>query len=224
MKGFNLTPDSSRNPQMIHLNRLSRRNLMLAAAASALVPATARAQEANLTDLNVAPAIGEMALGPETAKVTIIEYASASCPHCRDFYKDVFVPLKKDYIDTGKVRFIFREFPHNDAGLAAFMLARSLPKEKYFPVIDIFFETQDKWTQNPMEGLKAIAQQAGLTEEQFTKVLQDEKAAKDVLAIRDKGSVFGVKGIPTIFINGKPWDEERTFEKLKATIDPLLAS
>jgi protein-disulfide isomerase len=209
---------------MIHDFKISRRNLMLATAASALLPAAAWAQEADLKDLNVAPAIGEMSLGPETAKVTIIEYASATCPHCRDFYKDVFVPLKKDYIDTGKVRFVFREYPHNDAALAAFMLARSLPKEKYFPVIDIFFETQDKWTQEPMGGLKAIAQQAGMTEEQFKKVLQDDKVAKDVLAIRDKGTAFGVKGIPTIFINGKPWDDERTFEKLKAAIDPLLAS
>ncbi len=210
---------------MIHDMKSTRRSLLLGATAAALVPAVSWAEDApDLKDLNMAPAIGEMTLGPDTAKVTIIEYASATCPHCRDFYTEVFVPLKKDYIDSGKVHFVFREYPHNDAALAAFMLARSLPKEKYFPMIDVFFTTQDKWTADPLNGLKAIAQQAGVPEEQFMKILKDEKIAKDVLAIRDKGSTFGVRGIPTIFINGKLWEDDRTYDKLKATIDPLLAA
>ena len=98
------------------------------------------------------PAEGDMTMGPDTAKVTVIEYASASCPHCAAFYKDVFPTLKTEYIDTGKIHFIFREFPHNDAALAAFMVARCAPKEKYFPLIDMFFTTQDDWLQNPLDG------------------------------------------------------------------------
>jgi protein-disulfide isomerase len=95
-------------------------------------------------------AYGEMALGPDTAKVTVIEYASATCPHCAAFYNETFITLKKEYIDTGKVRFVLREFPHQDAALAAFMLARCAPKEKYFPLIDVFFTTQPEWTQDPL--------------------------------------------------------------------------
>ena len=93
-----------------------------------------------------------MTIGPDTAKVTVIEYASASCPHCAEFYKTPSSGLKKDYIDTGKIHFIFREFPHQHAALAAFMLARCAPKDKYFPLIDMFFATQEKWTQNPLDG------------------------------------------------------------------------
>ena len=96
----------------------------------------------DLTGLNDPPAFGEMTMGPDTAKVTVIEYASATCPHCAAFYNDTFGALKKEYIDTGKIHFVFREFPHQDAALAAFMLARCAPKEKYFPLIDVFFATQ----------------------------------------------------------------------------------
>ena len=80
----------------------------------------------------------------------------------RGLLNETFLTLKKEYIDTGKINFVFREFPHQDAALAAFMLARCAPKEKYFPLIDVFFATQPEWTQNPLEGLNKIAQQAGL--------------------------------------------------------------
>ena len=106
----------------------------------------------DLAGLNDPPAFGEMALGPDTAKVTVIEYASASCPHCANFYNKTFLTLKKEYIDTGKIRFVFREFPHQDAALAAFMLARCAPKEKYFPLIDMFFATQQEWRRTRSTG------------------------------------------------------------------------
>ena len=204
------------------------RRLLLSSAAMAVIASSfdALAQDAapkiDIKELNTPPAIGEMSLGSDTAKVTIIEYASASCPHCRDFYRDVFVPLKKDYIDTGKIKFIFREFPHNDPGMAAFMLARCAPKEKYFPMIDVFFETQEKWLENPLEGLKNIALQAGFTEASFQTCLKNEQVAKDVYAIRQRGEGFGVTGIPTIFINGERYDGDRTMAAVKAKIDPLL--
>ena len=140
----------------------------------------------DLTALHAPPAEGEMAMGPETAKVTVIEYASASCPHCANFYKTTFKDLKKDYIDTGKIRFIFREFPHNQPALAAFMVARCAPKEKYFPLIDMFFEQQDSWLQAPLEGLQKIAQLAGFTKESFDACLKNEDVAKGIMAVRDK--------------------------------------
>ena len=111
---------------MTHLNR---RDLLQAATAFGVLALTAApALAVDVAELNKPPAIGDMSMGNPDAKVTIIEYASASCPHCAAFYKDVFPTLKAEYIDTNKIHFIFREFPHNDAALAAFMLARSAPK------------------------------------------------------------------------------------------------
>ena len=199
----------------------NRRQLILGSTALALGSGTAFA-EADLSKLNEPPAHGEMAEGPADAKVIIIEYASASCPHCANFFKTTYQSLKKDYIDTGKVRFLFREFPHNEAGLAAFMLARCAPKEKYFPMIDLFFSQQEMWLAAPQDGLFKIAQLAGLTRDQFDACLKDEKIAKAILAERDRGTAFGVEGIPTIFVNGTLLRGETTNEELKKVIDPLL--
>jgi protein-disulfide isomerase len=164
-----------------------------------------------------------MTLGPDTAKVTVVEYGSASCPHCAAFYKDTFLKLKTDYIDTGKVRFIFREFPHNDQGLAAFMVARCAPKEKYFPLLDTFFTTQATWVPDAFNGLKNIAQQAGISATDFEACLKNEKVAKAILDVREKGAKkYGVSGIPYIFVNGKAFEGETTYDAMKAVIDPLL--
>ena len=209
---------------MIHT---SRRNLLLGAAAIALTAATpAMAQEAkvDLSDLLTAPKEGDMVEGVDTAKVTIVEYASASCPHCAAFYNDVYIPFKKDYIDAGKVKFIFREFPHNDQAMGAFMLARCSAKEKYFPLLDIFFKTQPKWVPDAYNQLKDIAKQTGMSAEDFDKCLKNVDVAKGIMEVRDKADkTYGVTGIPTIFINGKLWDGERTIDSLKKYVDPLLA-
>ncbi len=203
--------------------KATRRTVLTGLAATAFAPLVI-AQEAkfDLKSLNEPSAIGEMALGSESAKVTLIEYASASCPHCAAFFKDVYVPLKKDYIDTGKLRFVLREFPHNDQGLAGFMVARCAPKEKYFPLIDVLFATQDKWMQDPLNGLRSIALQAGFTNESFDACLKNEAVAKGIIGVKDKGVALGVESIPTIFINGEKFDGDRTFEVFKAKIDPLL--
>ena len=208
---------------MIHT---SRRTLLLSAAAVAFAPLAAFAQETkkiDLTDLMTPPVEGDMSVGVDTAKVTIVEYASASCPHCAAFYNDVFGKIKTDYIDTGKVKFIFREFPHNDQAMAAFMLARCSPKEKYFPLIDIFFKTQPKWVPDAYNQLKAIAKQTGMTEVDFEACLKNEKVAKAIFDVRDKADKsYGVTGIPTFFINGKSFDGERSYDAMKAILDPLL--
>ena len=177
----------------------------------------------DVAKLNEPSPIGEMTMGPDNAKVTVIEYASASCPHCANFYKTTFQELKKQYIDTGKIRFVFREFPHNDAALAAFMIARCAPKDKYFPLIDTCFQTQGSWLENPAEGLFKIAQLAGFTKASFDACLKNEEVAKGIIAVRDKAeSEFGVTGIPTFFINGKILNGEATFDQFKKVIDPQL--
>ncbi len=204
--------------------KLNRRHILFAG--SALAAATLFAIPAlalDVAELKAAPALGEMTLGAdEGAKVTIIEYASATCGHCAAFHKDVYKKLKAEYIDTKKIRFVFREFPLDDAALAAFMIARAAPKDAYFPLMDIYFETQATWAQNPAQGLLNIAKQAGFTQEKFDATLKDEALAKSIMAIRDVGAKFGVGGTPSFFLNGELLKGERTFEEFKATIDPLL--
>jgi len=211
------------------MKMLSRRSILLAGAALAgLAVAPALAEEAakpvDLAELLKPPALGDMALGADegASKVTIVEYASATCPHCAAFHKDVWPKLKADYIDSKKIRFIFREFPLNDPALAAFMIARAAPKDSYFPLIDVFFDTLQTWAQDPANGLLNIAKQAGFTQEKFDATLRDEKLAKGIMEIRDGGAKFGVKGTPTFFINGTPFEGEVTYDNMKAEIDKQL--
>ena len=206
------------------MKKLSKRDVVFGSVAMAglALGAPLALAAVDMAVLNAPPAEGDMSMGPDTAKVTVIEYASASCPHCAAFYKDVFPALKTEYIDSGKIHFIFREFPHNDAALAAFMVARCAPKEKYFPLVDVFFTTQNEWLQNPLEGLNKIAQQAGFTKESFDACLKNEAVAKAILDVRKTADGLGVTGIPTFFINGEMLDGEKTIEIMRAKIDPLL--
>jgi protein-disulfide isomerase len=202
---------------------ISRRNLLLAGAALAALGTSTPAFAVDMAELLKPPSLGDMALGADDgAKVTVIEYASATCPHCAAFHKDVWPKLKSDYVDTKKIRFIFREFPLNDAALAAFMIARAAPKETYFPLIGVLFDTLDTWAQNPAEGLLNIAKQAGFTQAKFDETLKNEALAKGIMEIRDGGVKFGVKGTPAFFINGTVFEGERGYEDFKKAIDPLL--
>ena len=207
------------------MNMITRRTLLKAGAAALSLAAVSSAAFAavDMAELLKPPSLGDMALGAdEGAKVTLVEYASATCPHCAAFHKDVWPKLKADYIDTKKIRFIFREFPLNDPALAAFMIARAAPKESYFPLIDVFFDTLQTWAQDPAAGLLNIAKQAGFTQEKFDATLKDEKLAKGIMDIRDGGVKFGVKGTPSFFLNGKNLEGEQTYDNLKAEIDKLL--
>jgi protein-disulfide isomerase len=205
---------------MIHY---TRRHMMLAAASLALASAARADDKVDLSDINTAQD-GDQVLGPADAKVTMVEYGSASCPHCAKFYTETFTKLKTDYIDTNKMKFIFREFPHNDQGLAAFMVARCAPKDKYFALLDVFFSTQPTWVPDAYNGLKNIAQQAGMSADDFDKCLKNEDVAKSIMAVRDKGAKqYGINGIPTIFVNGKlAFSGEASYDDVKKLIDPLL--
>lgn len=206
------------------MNTISRRAFLMAGAAAAGLAAIAPALAAvDMAELLKPPTLGDMALGAdEGAKVTLVEYASATCPHCADFHKNAWPKIKADYVDTKKIRFIFREFPLNDAALAAFMMARAAPKEAYFPLIGVLFDTLETWAANPAEGLLNIAKQAGFSQAKFDETLRNEQLAKGIMEIRDGGVKFGVKGTPTFFLNGEVFDGERSYEAFKAAIDPLL--
>jgi protein-disulfide isomerase len=172
------------------------------------------------------PALGERALGPSDAKVVIVEYASTTCPHCAKFHADIFPTIKKDYVDAGKVRYIFREFPLNDVDLAAVMVARCAPQDKYFPLLDIYFEQQETWTKgNPRDELFKIAQLAGFTKESFDTCLKNEEVAKGILAVRERAEgEFGVDSTPTFFINGEILRGAESLDEFKKIIDAALAA
>jgi protein-disulfide isomerase len=167
---------------------------------------------------------GDVALGSEKAPVTVIEYASMTCPHCAHFSETTFPELKKRYIETGKVRFIFREFPLDALAAAGFMLARCAGKDKFLPIIETLFAKQADWVvQKPIEPLKAIAKQFGFTEESFNQCLANQKVLDSIQAVRDRAAEkLLVNSTPTFFINGKRLVGDVTIESFAKAIDPYL--
>lgn len=173
--------------------------------------------------------LGDMALGAKDAPVTIVEYASMTCPHCAVFTQEVFPKLKEAYIDTGKVRYIFREFPLDQAALAASATARCIAKddsEKYFALIDIFFKQQNDLATDPFATIVRVAKQAGFTEPMIKSCIQDDpKVQKGILDDRQYASeTLKVNATPSFFINGTLVKGETSFENLKKMIDPMLKS
>jgi protein-disulfide isomerase len=150
--------------------------------------------------------LAELSLGKVDAPVTIVEYASMTCPHCAEFHNKVLPVLKQKYIDTGKVRLVFREFPFDERGALAAMVARCAGNERALPLISVLFSKQEDWAASKTDFLTKLfgyAQQAGFTKTSFDQCRQNEKLLKDLVSQRDRGVEFGVKATPTFFINGK---------------------
>ena len=168
----------------------------------------------------------DLVLGKADAPVTIIEYASMTCPHCATFHKTTYPALKTKYIDTGKVRFIFREFPLDELAVAASMLARCAGGEKAMALIDVLFASQDKWAvRAPIPVLTQIAKQAGFTQKSFEECLSNQKLHDDILAMRERGSKdYKVESTPTLFVNGKMQKGGATIEELEKLMAPHLKS
>jgi protein-disulfide isomerase len=171
----------------------------------------------------------DMALGPATASVTITEYASMTCPHCATFTETVFPKIKSEYIDSGKIRFVFREFPLDIKAAAGSMLARCIAKDdsgKYFAVIDMLFKQQADWAmKNTTETLTRIGKQAGLSQQGVEDCLKDQ-ALLDKIAADQKfaNEVLKVNSTPTFFINGEMIKGETSFEEFDKKIKSLLKS
>lgn len=184
--------------------------------------------EVPVDDLMKAGDLPELVYGSPGAKVTIVEYASMTCGHCANFHNKVFPELKTKYIDTGKVRFVFREFPLDNLAAAASMLARCAGEGKALPMISVLFAKQDQWAfarGNPVPQLFEIAKQAGFTQESFDKCLTDQALLDKVIAGRSRASeVFGVTSTPTFFINGKRLQGGSSIGDFEKVLEPLLKS
>jgi protein-disulfide isomerase len=181
----------------------------------------------NPADLATASPLGDMALGAANAPVTIIEYASMTCPHCAAFHRIVFPELKAQYIDTGTVRFVFREFPVDPVAATGSMLARCIAKDdprKYHAAIDGLFATQDAWTaNNTTDQLRGIAKQAGLSDEGFNACVADQKLLAGLQQSRDHAfNKLKVDSTPTFFVNGKRMVGARPFEDFVTMIEMSL--
>jgi protein-disulfide isomerase len=212
---------------------LSRRNLMRTAA---LLPAltgfvAARAQTAAKPDSTIAMAealkpgpLPELSIG-DAAGVPVIEYGSATCPHCAHFAKDIWPEFKKTYVDTGKVRFIFREYSRNNLDVAAFMLARCVGDDKTYATIELLFASQDSWAfgANPLEGLMTALRPTGMSRDKATACLNDQaKADAFAQIVKTADDKFKISGTPTFIIDGKVYGGALSLEELNAILKPIV--
>ena len=213
---------------------LTRRQFAVAAGAiglaAALVPAgapPAAAQAAGPTvDQLMAPgALPDLWIGDPKAPVTIIEYASMTCGHCATFHNVTFPELKKKYIDTGKARFVLREFPLDPLAAAAFMLARCSGDDKREAVVHLLFGQQKGWigSDKPVDALAGLMKQTGMSQEKFEACLKDADLYAKVNQVRDRaGKDYKVDSTPTFFINGKRFNGDMTPEQIDKALEPLL--
>jgi protein-disulfide isomerase len=189
----------------------------------------AEAMAQGVSDVAKPVSLPDMALGPANATVTITEYASMTCPHCAAFNEQVFPKIKAEYIDTGKVRYVFREFPLDIKAAAGSMLSRCIANgdaPKYFAVTDMLFRQQNDWVmKNTTETLTRIGKQAGLTQQQVETCLKDQSLLDKIVADQKYASeVLKVDSTPTFFINGDKIKGETSLEEFEKKINPLLKS
>jgi len=187
-------------------------------------PVLAQGAAVALDELMAGEALPDVALGVHEAPVTIVEYASMTCGHCAGFYATTFPELKSKYIDSGKVRFILREFPLDPLAAAGFMLARCAGDMRN-AIVDLLFARQKTWafTDKPLEALAALLKQTGMSQKTFDACLQNDDLRDKVYKVHDRAAEkFGVTSTPTFFINGKKETGEMTPDALAKLLDPLL--
>jgi protein-disulfide isomerase len=185
---------------------------------------------AELDKSEPAPAVpvvaeGEKVLGEANAPVTIVEYFSLGCPHCRHFHETILPKLKTEYIDTGKVRLVFRDFPLDGVSLAAATLTRCVNDLAYFAMVDTLFAQQDAWhVQNGIGQVANIAKNAGMDQAAFDACIADPARKDPAVASRSEAETkFQVNSTPTFFINDRVLKGVSEYEAFKATVDGALA-
>ena len=200
--------------------RFTRRQA-LAAALIAALPALGFAQEKR--------EVQEMTLGDANAPVTLVEYAMFTCPHCAAFHADVFPQLKANFIDTGKVRLVFREVYFNKPSLWAAMIARCAPPDRYFGIVEVLFTKQADWagsqdSEAMLQQLYGIGRQAGLTDEQMNACMRDRSLAEALVAEYQKNAgADGIDSTPTFLINGEK-ESNMSYEDLEAKLNAALGA
>jgi protein-disulfide isomerase len=197
----------------------SRRQVLIGSAALALSPLLASRGASAQAVPGVANPLGDVWLGSPDAKVSIVEYASLTCSHCATFHKDTWPALKAKYIDTGKVRFVLREFPLDP-------LASCNGNDKYYPMTDLLFAQQRNWafTEKPVDALSNMVKQAGFTQESFESCLKRQDIYDAVTQVKEGGAKAGVDSTPTFFINGQKRSGALSLAEFDKILAPLLGS
>lgn len=203
--------------------------LALPFAAHAERAKTPKFEEVNSSLLTSAPLKSDYVMGKKDAPVTLVEYASLSCPHCAHFHKDVLPQIKKNYIDTGKVNYVLRQFPLNDAALKGALLVDCVGEEgganKYYTFVDVLFNGQNNWAMdaNYLASLETFAKVGGVNKENFDKCMSDSSRELKLLQVRkDATDTLKVSSTPSLFIDNIRFDADMTYENIAAQIDKRL--
>lgn len=167
----------------------------------------------------------DFVLGKDSAPVTVVEYASLTCPHCAQFHQDTLPAIKKEFIETGKVKLVYRDFPLDQLALSGSMIARCAGRDRYFAFIDVMFAQQATWARdtNPLAALSRIAKLGDMSQAEFDACIKNQKVADTVVQQRlDGDKKFGINATPTVIINGKRYSGGLTIEQFRAVVAPLL--
>lgn len=169
--------------------------------------------------------LGENALGKADAPVTVIEYMSLTCPHCRHFHQKTYPKFKREFIDTGKVRYIVRELPIGRSAGNAAIITRCGKKDRTFQLIDLFLNNQRQWVSQEvrLDAIYSVAKRSGLTRAEFNACLEDQALIDGLKWVKDRGRKLGVSGTPTFFINGQKVRKPLTIEEMRQLITPHLS-
>jgi len=179
-----------------------------------------------VADVMATGSLPEMAFGRADAPVTIVEYASLTCPHCRNFHLKTYPQLKKEFIDTGKVRYILREFPIGKTSGAATIALRCAPPDKYLTLFGKYMEQQPSWVSQEvrLDPIFNVAAQVGMTRQQLDACRENQAMIEGLKWVKDRGRTLGVIGTPNFFVNGKLVKKELSIEDIRAMVEGVLAS
>lgn len=168
----------------------------------------------------------EYAMGPADAKVVLVEYASLTCPHCARFHTSVLPDIKKEFVDTGKVRYVYRDFPLDRLALGAAMVARCAGRDSFFGFIDTFYAAQGQWSRasNPISALGNLAKLGGMSQTKFEACLKDVEIQNGILQQRlEASNEFNVQATPTVFVNGERYGGGMTLDQMRTLLNRKLA-
>ncbi|MCW5724636.1 MAG: DsbA family protein [Maricaulaceae bacterium] len=191
----------------------------IALAAALFLQAPAGAQEA--------PVMGDLAFGAADAPVTVIEYASFTCPHCAAFHAETWPRLKEHYVQTGKVRFIFRDFPLDEPALRASMLARCAGAGRYYSFVEVIFSQQLNWARSPdpVAALGQLAKLGGIGEAEFRACMANKTLEDAILKMRlDGANEYKINSTPSFVIGGKVHPGALPFAEMEKLINAQAAS
>ena len=168
----------------------------------------------------------ELIEGNPKAKVTVVEFASLTCPHCARFQVSVFPEIKKNYIDTGKIRYVFKDYPLDDLAMAGAMLARCAPVDRGMKLIDLMFKNQLDWAraEKPIEPLRGYARLTGMSSAEVDACLQNQGLLKAIKEEQNKAAtLYQVQATPTFYVGDAKIDGEHTYDEFAKAIDGQLA-